>query len=88
MSIGYTINTRPYERKSNNIIEIINEAFIFISGYFVFIFSEWIYDPTPNDIGDYEHEPTARYNFGYVYLVSLYLTIFFNLSIIVYDTLI
>ena len=44
-TIGYTIRNKPYERKSNNIIEIINETFILISGYFLMIFSEWIYDP-------------------------------------------
>lgn len=51
-TIGYTLNTKPFDRKTQNRLEITNEIFIYISGYFLIIFSEWIYKPEedPQDI--------------------------------------
>ena len=79
-TIGYTLNNKPLERKSNNLIEITNEFFIFTTGYFLMIFSEWIYNPEASEDGDYSHDPVTIYNFGYCYLTIIIIILSVNLS--------
>ena len=84
-TIGYTLKNKPFEKKSNNLIEIINEIFIFTSGYFLMIFSEWIYNPEASENGDYSHDPVTVYNFGYVYMIVIVIIISFNLSYVLIE---
>ena len=85
-TIGYTINNKPFETMSDNLIEIINESFIFISGYFLIIFSEWIYDPSSGSSDDgFSHDPVTKYNYGYVYILFVLVVLGLNLSYVLYE---
>ena len=44
-TLAYNFNNRPMSTNVLNYIENSNETFILITGYFIFFFSEWIYDP-------------------------------------------
>ena len=44
--MGYTINQKPFQTNGLNLIEICNEFFVLVTGYFMMLFSEWMYDPT------------------------------------------
>ena len=84
-TIGYTINHKPFTRKSHNLNEILNEWFLLMTGYYLFIFSDWIYDPRPSSSGEYSHDPITKYNFGYSYIVMVVIIISLNMSIVVYE---
>ena len=84
-SIGYTKNNKPFLRKANNMIEIINESFIFTTGYFLMLFSEWIYNPQVAKNGEYVHDPVTIYNYGYVYITILFLILGLNLSYVLIE---
>ena len=84
-SIGYTKNNKPFLKKVNNMIEIINESFIFTTGYFLIIFSEWIYNPKVLENGEYSHDPVTVYNFGYAYLTILFIVLVLNLSFVLIE---
>ena len=50
-TIGYTINQKPYKSKILNVIDVINESFLLVTGYYMIIFSKWTYNP---EIGESE----------------------------------
>jgi hypothetical protein len=41
--------------KALNLIEICNEFFILVTGYFMMLFSDWMYDPTSADNTSFEY---------------------------------
>ena len=84
-TIGYTINNKPFERKSHNLIEIFNESFILISGYFLIIFSDWIYNPEAFYKDENCNDPITVYNYGYAYIVFVVLIVSLNMSFILYE---
>ena len=84
-TIGYTLKYKPFETTSNNIIDILNESFILVSGYYLIIFSEWIYDPKSFSDDGYSDDPGTKYNFGYVYISFVALILFVNFSYVFYE---
>jgi len=84
-TIGYTLNQRPYQRTSLNLNEILNETFILMTGYYLFIFSEWIYNTKPSAAGEYSHDPVTKYNFGYTYIALLIAVLGLNMSFVLYE---
>ena len=74
-SIGWFLNERPMVSKLMNFMENINELAIYISCYFMFLFTEWIPDVE------------MRYNLGFIYLPALLSIIAANFACVIYDML-
>jgi hypothetical protein len=82
-TIGYTITQKPFSKKSENMTEIVNELFIWITGLYMTIFSQWMYDPTSlNENEEYSYVPITVYNYGYLYISFVVIILSFNLSIV------
>lgn len=71
--------------KMLNYIEICNEIFICITGYFMMIFSEWFYDPNLGGKEEYSEDPLLKYNYGFVYFALISIALVFNFWFILYD---
>ena len=66
-----------------NYIENFNESFIFITGYFVFYFSEWTYDPIFfESYIEYQSIPELKYYIGYYYISALFIIFVANILLI------
>ena len=65
--------------KSLNLLESSNELFIWITAYFTFYFSDWIYNPKflPGYI-DYQAYPELIYYIGSYYNVALCVVVILN----------
>ena len=72
-SLGYNLNNSPMNSRILNWIENVNECFIWINGYFLIMFTEWICDPE------------IRYALGWIYMPIEILVIATNLILIFYE---
>ena len=67
-------------------MEIFNEMFVCVSGYFLMIFSQWIYDPVAFYNNEENcHAPVTKYNYGYAYIGCVVLVLSLNISFVVYE---
>ena len=68
-----------------NFIDIVNETFILITGYYMILFSDWTYNPVLGNLEEYQYDPMIKYNSGYGYIVLLLMIFSFNLSFIIQE---
>ena len=72
-SLGFNLNNTPMNSRVLNFIENLNECFVWINGYFLIMFTEWICDPE------------IRYMLGWIYMPIEILVIAINLVLIFYE---
>jgi hypothetical protein len=85
-TIGYTINQKPYLTKFLNYFEVINECMVLVTGYYMIIFSEWMFNPVLlGSMQEYQNDPELKYNYGFVYIIFLSTNLILNLAFIIYE---
>ena len=72
-AIGYNLNRKPMNSKLLNWMENINETLIYMCGYFLLLFTQWICDPQ------------RRYQFGFYYIYLQISIVGINFSLIFYE---
>jgi len=70
MVLSFAVSVQPMTTPKLNRLEILNEATVLLSSYFILVFSDWT------------NTPEERYQFGYYYTIFVILSLCFNLMII------
>jgi len=72
-SIGFYVSNKPMVSKGMNVMEIINEFAIYLSGLCLFLFTDWIPDLE------------TRYTLGFIYLPGLLFICSINIGYVFYE---
>eukprot|EP00347_Sterkiella_histriomuscorum_P003787 403362941 len=78
LSIGqfiYLISVKPFETKTNNVMEFINEGLVLFTAEILILFT------------DYEPNPEHRYNLGWVVLSAIIFVSLVNMSLFFYQAI-
>ena len=73
LSMFYIYTMKPMKSKILNYIEMINDIFILWTGYFIFIFSDFILSPKD------------RYKLGYIYQYTMIAVLVLNFMLIILE---
>ena len=72
-ALGYNINKRPMNSKLLNWMENLNEIIVYICGYFILLYTQWICDPE------------KRYEYGWFYIYIQVVVVSINFSLIFFE---